>query len=267
MQTQTSIGPLLRHWRQRRRMSQQALSADAEVSPRHLSCVETGKARPSREMVLVLCSALEVPLRERNVLLGAAGFAPAYRETALADPELASIRELLTQMLQRHNPYPAVVIDGQWNQLMANEASDRLNQVLFPVPPPDNNILASLFDPSGLRPRVRNFESVARMLLARVNRDATLDDRSRALLERLRAFPDLPEDFAKPILDIPELVVPIELEVPGAVLRLLSTITTLGTAMDITLQELRIESYYPADRETRAWFAARVADGVLPGTA
>lgn len=261
MQSAT-VGPLLRHWRSVRRMSQLELAGAAEVSTRHLSCVETGKARPSRGMVLVLASALEIPLRERNVLLKAAGFAPAYRESSLSDPELAPARRTLEFLLQRHAPYPAVVMDPQWNVLMSNAANDRLATALLPDgAEPPTNLLRGLFDPACLRPVVGNFEIVARALLTRLSREAVADPRSQELLDELLSYPDLPEGLTRPLLEPPDLLVPLQLELPHASLSLLTTVTTLGTAMDVTLQELRIESYFAADEATRAFFEGARAEG------
>jgi transcriptional regulator with XRE-family HTH domain len=247
-----AVGELLRHWRKRRRMSQMELALEAEISSRHLSFIETGRSKPGRDVVLVLASALEVPLRERNLLLAAAGHAPAYRETSLDDAQMESVRRALGFLMERHEPYPAVVLDPWWNVLMSNEAILRLSAWLLGVPLNAEafrglNLLRAMFDPQQLRPYIANFDVAAPLLLARVNRDAVFDERAQQLLEELRAYPDLPPDWREPLLDTPRLLIPLELYKDDQRVALFSTITTLGTAQDITLQEIRVETFFPAD--------------------
>lgn len=254
--TTPAIGDLVRHWRTRRRWSQADLADQAEVSTRHLSCIERGRAQPSRQMVLVLASALDVPLRERNTLLRAAGFAPAYHETDLDAPQMAQVRLALELMLKNHEPFAAVVLDRQWNVLLANGPWRRVVEMLLgPGGGPDNLVRAT-FDPRGLRPFVANWEEVARSLLDRVRREALTDgdDGLMSLYDELAPAlgPAPPHDWSRP----PDLVIPVRLRVGDAVLSLFTTMTTLGTPTDVTLSELRIEQYHPADDATERWIRA-----------
>ena len=265
----SSVGRMLRQWRTERRISQLDLSLQAEISTRHLSFVETGRAKPSRQMVLLLSSALEVPLRERNTLLLAAGYAPAYRETALDDPQMADVRLALQMILRQHDPFGAVVVNRHWDVVMASDSWRRMmaalgaaqcpSQPLEVVPAPRPNIIRALLAPGPLRQSIRNWEQLARAIVARARRDAARDPVAQDLLRhRVAGQPELWDDAD--LVSPQSLLIPVELEVGGTVLRLLSTISTLGTAQDITLQELHIESFHPADAETdarvRAFFAA-----------
>lgn len=251
------IGRLLKQWRSVRRMSQLELALQAGVSARHVSFVETGRARPSREMVLHLAGVLEVPLRERNTLLEAAGYARYYRETGLSDPELAQVRGVIEFILERHEPYSAVAIDRRWNVLMANRPHERIIAHLLGGRSLDEatagNLLRLTFHPEGLRPCIANWDEVARALVDRVHREVggSQDEEAEALLEELLAYPGVPERWRVPDLTRPPPVaIPIRLRAGDTELALLSAITTLGTAQDITLQELRIESFFPADKAT-----------------
>jgi len=262
----SAAGGLLRHWRQHRRLSQLELAFQAEVSARHISFIETGRAVPSRAMVLILCSALAVPLRERNALLQAAGYAPVYRETALATPEMADIRRALELILRQHGPHGgAVALDRHWDIMMANVSFSRLTALLlgpaavvltpFEVTkPPRLNLFRLLFEPGGCRAHIANWEEVAGTLVGKIRREIawTQDPVSQELLRTALASPDLPRRFLDPEFE-PEscgLVHSIVLRVGRDHIRLFSTITTLGTPQDITLQELRIESYHAADAES-----------------
>jgi len=261
MRDGTAFGGLLRRWRAARRMSQLDLSLQARISSRHVSFLETGRAQPSRAMVLGLCGALDVPLRDRNALFLAAGFAPAYRETDLSSPEAAQARWALRLMLRRHEPFASVAYDRHWNVLMANRpwlglaaAADPKLAALPPcevIGPPRPNLLPLLFDNAALRESIENFEEVASTVLARVERELLLeggeDDVRRAYLDRpeLRALRERAEPGAQHAM-----VIPLRLRLGDASVRLISTMATLGTAQDVTLQELRIESFYPADAET-----------------
>jgi transcriptional regulator with XRE-family HTH domain len=258
------FGEMLRSWRQARHLSQLDLALQAEVSSRHISFIETGRSSPSREMVLLLASALGVPLRDRNTLLQAAGYAPAYRETRLDDPQMAEILRALRLILQQHGPMGgAVALDRRWDVIMANGNYVRFTDLLLGergriepfvlTAPPRLNALRMLFDPGGFRPHIANWEVVARALLARARREAawSQDPVLRELLENVLAFPGVPTDWREPELEATmAMVIPLELRVPQGTLRLFSTITTLGTPQDITLQELRIESFHAADSES-----------------
>jgi len=258
MPATSPVGPLLRKWRQLRKQTQLQLALEAEVSTRHLSCVETGKAAPSRELLLVLASVLELPLRERNLLLAAGGFAPVYRETDLNDPEMASILGALTFILDRHEPFPAVVVDGTWNLLRSNLAGQRITQRFVANPlkacmgkPP--NLIRILLHPDGIRPHCPNWEVVAGKMLARLHREVcvTDDPRMRSLLLEVLDYPGVPSEWRVANLAQPaSLLIPMVLRDASVELSLFTTITTLGTAQDITLQELRIETLLPADPAT-----------------
>ena len=265
------VGPLLRRWRTARGLSQLDLAQAAEVSARHLSFLETGRARPSRQMLLVLGSVLDLPLRERNALLLAAGFGPAYHETPLSEPRMAAMRAALELVLRQHEPFGAVAMDRHWNLVMLNEGYARVvggllgaNVPAFTVlPEPRPNGLRLLFDPRAFRPHVVNFDEVARELLARVHREALWsgDPATRALLEELLAAPGIPPSWREPDVDnAPSLLVPVGIRLGGATLRFFTTLTTLGAPQDITLQELRIESFHPADDQT-AQIVRAMADG------
>jgi transcriptional regulator with XRE-family HTH domain len=256
-----SPGPLLRTLRTARRLSQEVLAERAEISTRHLSCVETGRALASREMLLVLGSALDLPLRDRNALLVAGGFAPVYREAALDDASMTSVRQAIDHLLGHHEPHPAMVMDRRWDVLRVNDGARRMFEwlgVRLPVGARPN-ALRVLFDPAiGFRPHLVDFAPLAEALLARTRREADVDPDPavRALyheLVKLRGLgsPCAPEG-ALPV------ALPIHLRKDGVELRYFSAITTLGTAHDVTAQELRIEALFPMDDATRA-FARRLA--------
>jgi transcriptional regulator with XRE-family HTH domain len=268
----TSVGALLRRWRTARRLSQLDLALAAEVSPRHLSFLETGRSRPSRQMLLILGSVLDLPLRERNALLLAAGFSGAYHETALDEPRMSAMRSALELILRQHEPFGAVAMDRHWNVVMINEAYARFVAALLGpsvtpapftvVPSPRPNALRLLFEPQGFRPHVANWNEVARELLVRVHREALWsgDPATRALLSDLLASPGVPADWREPDLEAsPSLVVPVELRLGEQTVRFFSTLTTLGAPQDITLQELRIESFHAADAETEQLMRAMSA--------
>ncbi len=256
------VGALLRHWRTARRISQLDLSLEAEVSSRHLSFVETGRAQPSRDMVLRLAEALEVPLRERNALLLAAGYAPVYRETGLEAPELADARRAVEFILAQQEPYPAVLLDRHWNLLLANAATGRFlarfPECAVPGPP---NAMRLLFHPQGLRPFVEDWECVAGMLIQRLHREAAgapPDPETRALLEELLGYSGIPSRWRRPELErAPAPLLAVTYRREDLRLSFFSTITTFGTPQDVTLQELRIESFFPADDATRAVLTGR----------
>ncbi|BBK39963.1 transcriptional regulator [Allostella sp. ATCC 35155] len=272
--TEPTVGRLIAQWRRARRMSQMELSGESGVSTRHLSFVESGRARPSRELVLRLSAALAVPRRERNDLLLAAGFAPAYRETAIEAPEMAEVVQAVTMILERHAPYPAVALDGRWDVLMANAAyaasvmacgPEARGSALIPplvlLPKPRPNLLRLLCHPDGIRNHLDNWVEATRAVLGRVRREVGRDGDPvrRAAFEEALAWPGVPPlpeiDAAGPS----DLIVPVALRTPTGTLRFLSTIATLGTAQDITLQDLRIETFHPADPETARTVQAMAA--------
>ena len=255
-----TVGELLRQWRQRRRLSQLDLAIAADVSARHVSLVETGKSNPSADMVLRLADQLHVPLRDRNRLLLAAGFAPRYAERPLDDDALSAARDAIARVLRAHEPYPAVVFDRRWNIVMTNRAVDPFFADVAPdlLRPPINLVRLGL-DPRGLAPLVVNLADVRAVFRSRITRQlATAPDAElTALYEELLA-PDSEDATSQRIES--DVVIPMIIRVGGRELRLFSTITTFGTPMDITLDEVAIESYYPADAETAAYFTKSDGD-------
>ncbi len=253
------VGELLRDWRNARGLSQMELAHRAGISPRHMSFVETGRSRPGREVLLDLSEVLGVPFRERNELLEAAGYARMYRDSALDDDAVARVADVLRFLLRSHEPYGAVVVDSEWNVRMANDPHRTLMARLLADAPEalreEKNLLVQTFHPQGLRPRIRNFARVAHTLLERLEAQARsnpMRDAYGELLERLRGLGDLPEPPPSPEEGPLPILLPLELEVEGRVLRLFTTLTTLGTPQDALLQELRIETFFPADQQTEA---------------
>ena len=251
----TPIGELLRSWRQRRNVSQLELSLNADVSARHVSFLETGRARPSREMVIRLAEELEIPLRERNSLLLAAGYAPIYEERPLDAPEMATVRQAVDRFLRAHEPYPAVVVDRYHNLVSANDALDLLLDGVDPelLEPPANAMRIALH-PQGIAPRTLNLSEWSAHLLQRIRREAhiTGDPELAALYDELVAYPGVqvtpPDENILP----GDIVLPLRLrDTDGdGELAFFSTLSTFGTAADITLAELAIEAFYPANAHT-----------------
>jgi transcriptional regulator with XRE-family HTH domain len=245
------VGALLRDWRQRRRLSQLDLALEAGVSARHLSFVETGRARPSAAMVLNLADQLDVPLRERNRLLLAAGHAPVFEQHSLDDPEMAPVRDALALILAGHEPYPALVVDGAWEMLAANRAVALLTEGVAPelLEPPLNVLRVSLH-PGGVAPRIANLGAWRAHVFERLERQIAVsgDAALETLLAELRAYPG-PDAPAKASHDI---AVPLRLASPEGELAFISTVSTFGTAVEITASELSIESFFPADQRTGA---------------
>ena len=255
---ETGPGTLLRQWRARRRLSQLDLAVEAGVSSRHLSFVETGRAQPSREMVLLLARALDVPLRDRNALLTAAGYAPIYRETPLAAPAMAHVRRALDFILRQQEPYPALVLDRHWNVLAVNEGSARVQAIFLDATRVAAlgapNAMRLMFHPDAFRPHIVNWEATAASLIQWLHRDAASgfgDAETRALLDELLSYPDVPRQWRTLDLDASTApFLPIEFRKGELTLRYFTTLTSLGTPHDITLQELRVESFFPADEAT-----------------
>jgi transcriptional regulator with XRE-family HTH domain len=250
-----SVGDLLRDWRQRRRLSQLDLASEAEISTRHLSFLETGRSQPSREMLLRLAEQLGVPLRERNVLLTAAGYAPVFAERRLDDPALESARKAIRLVLAGHEPYPALAVNRHWHLVDANAGVMRLmagaDESLLRQP---INVLRLSLHPKGLAPRIANLAEWRAHLLARLHRqiELTADPVLSDLLRELSSYP-------KPTATRPprpardyhsEIVVPLQLIAGSQTLTLFSTTTIFGTPVDITLSEIAIEAFFPADTET-----------------
>jgi transcriptional regulator with XRE-family HTH domain len=272
----TSFGSRLRWWRARRGLSQLDLAGMAGTSQRHVSFLESGRAQPSREMVLRLAAALDVPLRQQNALLLAAGFAPAWRESDLTAPELAAVNRALDHMLAQQEPFPAVVVDRRWNLLRANAGAGRLMAFLTgpsPVPAATGpvNLAEWLISPDGLRPLLVNWPEVAIYFLRGVQADAGADgsEGTSELLQRLLAYPGVPALSHVPALEEPPSpVLAMHFRKGQTSLRLFTTIATLGTPQDVTVQELRIECFFPADEATSQAFKDWAAHAPRePGTA
>ncbi|HEY0516337.1 MAG TPA: helix-turn-helix transcriptional regulator [Solirubrobacteraceae bacterium] len=255
------VGEMLRTWRRRRSLSQLELALDAEVSSRHVSFLETGRSTPSREMLLHLAEHLAVPLRERNSLLLAAGYAPVYGEHSLSEQEMEPVRQALERFLRAHEPYPALVLDRHFDLLSANDA---LGLIVAGVAPellqPPANTLRLTMHPHGMAPRIVNFGEWSGHLLARLRRQAasTADPQLDELFEELRGYPGVGGSDPGEQAPGTEICLPLRLRDGEAELSFLSTISTFGTAADVTLSELSIEAFYPADTRT----AARLLEGI-----
>ena len=256
---------LLKSWRARSNVSQLELSLRCDVSQKHISFIESARSAPSKAMMLQICEALNVPLRDRNSLLTAAGFAPEYRETALSEPELAAVDQALDMMLQQQEPFPAMVVDGLFNVVRANRGAALLQGFLYgadkpeDLPPVAGNLLRGLFSPDGVRRHISNWHDIAPFFLRHLHAEAMArgnDGPLGDLLREIESYDGVPAGWKKyqpghwqpPILTV-------DFEKDGVALSFFSTIATLGTPLDITLQETRIESYFPADDPTRRFFA------------
>ena len=250
---QRPVGELLRQWREHRRLSQLELALQTDVSTRHLSFVETGRSTPSRDMLLRLAEHLDVPLRERNLLLLAAGFAPIYAETSLESPRMTAVRSAIRQVLAGHEPYPAIVVDRGWNLVDANASANLFTAQLPPdLRAPPLNVLRVSLHPRGLAPLIVNLGEWRAHLLGRLRRQLALtaDPAIERLYAELRAYPcDQPEPEAS--LPGPgDVAVPLRLRHPAGELAFFSIVASFGTPIDITVEELAIESFFPADART-----------------
>jgi transcriptional regulator with XRE-family HTH domain len=255
------LGALLRHWRDLRGTSQLDLSFNAGVSQRHISFIESGRSVPSRQMLLDIAQTLDIPLRERNALLLAAGYAPMYADTAWNAQEMQSVTKALGRMLRQHEPFPALVMDRYWNVLMTNDAAPRFFNCFIDVAARKGprNMLHLVFDPDGMRPFIADWPSVSTSLIQRVHRESVgrvMDDSTRELLASLRAYPDVPTDNRPVHLQgdgsaaMP--VIPIGFVKDGHVLNYFSMVASVGTPLSVAAQELRIECMFPADDGTEA---------------
>lgn len=250
-----AFGEHLRQWRQRRRLSQLDLAEEAEISTRHLSFVETGRSLPSREMVIRLAERLNVPLRERNALLVAAGYAPMYRERPLDDPALAAARQAVELILKSHEPFPALAVDRHWNLVMANRIVPLLMAGAHPslLQPPVNVLRLSLH-PQGIAPRIANLAQWRNHLFERLRQqiEATGDGMLATLLQELRAYPATESDSMHLEGELLGVAMPFRFRTGHGVLSFISTTTIFGTPVDVTLQELALETFFPADAQTAA---------------
>lgn len=262
-----AVGAMLRDWREDRRRSQMGLALDVGVSTRHLSFVETGKSKPSPELVLAIAEHLDVPLRERNAMLLAAGYAPRYHHTPLDDEALSSVRSALHELIRAHDPYPALVVDRHWNMVMANDGALALVADVAPhlVEPPLNVYRVTLH-PEGMAPLIDNLDEWAHHLLGTLDRQIaiTRNPELRALLEEVSSYPNIAalDHEWRTRSKIPTVVVPLRMRVPDGeggslVYSWFSTNTSIGTPADITLDELHVELFHPADEATAALVGGR----------
>ncbi len=249
-----NYGTQLREWRQRRRLSQLDLALDADISARHLSFVETGRAQPSCEMVMRLAERLDVPLRERNVMLTAAGFAPVFSQRPLDDPALQAARGAIELVLKGHEPFPALAIDRHWTMVMANAAvAPLLAGVCAPLLKPPVNVLRLSLHPEGLAPRIANLTEWRTHLLERLRRqiEITADPLLIDLLHELKGYPAVSAAAPRPAQpDLAGVAVPLRLVTEGGILSFFSTTTVFGTPVEVTLAELALEAFFPADPQT-----------------
>src|SRR5581483_522351 len=257
----SAVGTLVRRWRESRRLSQLALGLDADVSPRHISFIETGRARPSPSVLLALATALDVSLREQNALLQAAGYPPVFPATPLDAPPMAPLRTAIELLLRQHEPRSAIAFDRRWDLVMVNSAYSELLALTFDEPPADlvpfrltreprPNFLRLVFDPRGVRRTIVNWESVARALLNDVHRARARshDPELQRLLDELMSYPGVPKQWREPELAPPPgATLAFEMNLGGTLARFFSAVTTLGKPQDVTLDELYIETFFPAD--------------------
>jgi transcriptional regulator with XRE-family HTH domain len=256
----SELGDLLRYWRDVRGVSQLDLSLEAGVSQRQISFIESGRSVPGRDTLLTLAQALDVPLRERNALLLAAGYAPVYSAAPWNAEEMHGVIRALERVLRQHEPFPAIVMDRYWNVLMTNDAAPRFFGCFVDMASREGprNMLHLMFDPQGLRPFVADWETVSRSLLQRVHRESVghmVDAGTRRLLDELLAYSDVPRDWkthrGSPAASMTP-VIPLSFVSDGVVLRYFSMVTTVGAPQNVAAQELRMECMFPADEETEA---------------
>jgi len=257
------VGPLLRGWREQRRVSQLELALRAGSSARHISFIETGRSRPSEEMVLRLAEHLDVPVRERNALLLAAGYAPHYPETPLDDPAMDALREGMERLIQGYEPYPALVVDATYNVLAANRG---IAMLLDGIPEsllaPPLNAMRLTLHPEGMAPRIRNLRAWRDHLLAQMDRQIALrrSEPLRELYEEVAAYPvPDPDEDDEPLDPVPYFALPMRIEHEGRVLSFISSISTFNTPMDVTVAELAIETFLPADPATVKYLQSRIS--------
>nr|WP_267551401.1 helix-turn-helix transcriptional regulator [Rhizobium rhizogenes] len=254
------LGPQLRAWRGTRGKSQLDLSLDTGISQRQISFIESGRSTPGRQNVLRLAEALDVPFRERNSLLLAAGYAPIYSEASFDDREMQGVTNALKRMLRQHEPFPAVVMDRYWNVLMTNDATPRFfgHFIDMAARPAPRNLLHLMFDPSGMRPFIPDWDLTAKSLLGRVLRESVgraIDARTKELIDSLLAYPDVDIEWKTSATTENTPVIPLSFARDGQLMRFFSLVTTVGTAQMITTQELRIECMFPLDEATEIDYA------------
>jgi transcriptional regulator with XRE-family HTH domain len=261
----SGVGEMLRAWRAKRRLSQLEVGLTAGVSSRHLSFIETGRARASAELLVALADVLDVPLRERNALLLAAGYAPRYSETPFDAPGMAAMQQAIARVLDAHDPFPGIALDRHWNIVVANRAAHRLVSVVPPeLAQPVPNVFRLGLHPRGIAALTANFDDWGRHLLRELQRlaDSALDEGAAALLDEVRAYPNVQALLRAPVPlpRLPQLLVPCVLDLGGQRLSLFTTLATFGSPRDVTLAELTVELFYPADAATEAALRATATD-------
>jgi transcriptional regulator with XRE-family HTH domain len=257
MENVQTVGSLLKIWRERRRKSQLDLALDAEISTRHLSFVETGRAKPSREMILLLAENLEIPLRERNKILIAAGFAPVYSEKSFEDVSLASVRQAVELILKAHEPFPALAVDRHWNMVAANKTVPLLlDEVDKKLLAPPVNVLRLSLHPKGLAPRIVNLHEWREHLILRLKKQVedTADFELEKLLEELSGYEIGGKRKVKNENKEAGIAIPLKIESKFGTLSFISTTTVFGTPVDVTVSEIALETFFPADELTREIF-------------
>lgn len=264
MAQKNDLGDLLKEWRGLRRRSQLDVSVDTGISQRQISFIESGRSVPSRSTLMTIAEALDIPLRERNVLLLAAGYAPLYSNAAWNSDEMKSINKALERVLAQHEPYPAIVMDRYWNVLLTNSAAPRFFNCFIDMSarPAPRNMLHLIFDPHGMRPFIANWQSLAKAMIQRVYRETVghiVDPQTKELVSNLLAYPDVQSDWRAPETTGASPMIPITFIKDGAVMSYFSLLTTVGTPQTIAAQELRLECMYPADDETEVLHAQLLA--------
>ena len=263
--TANEFGSLLRHWRDLRGKSQFDLSLDTGVSQKQISFVESGRSVPNRQALAIIAQALDIPLRDRNTLLLACGYAPIYSESDWDSVEMKSVTDALKRILRQQEPFPAMVMDRYWSVLMMNECAPRFFNCFIDMAARQGsqNMLHFLFDPKGMRPFIANWEDVARSLFERVYRESVgrvVDEKTKALVTALLAYPDVKSEWKNPVALSFMPVIPIGFIKDGLVLNYFSMVTTVGTPQTVAAQELRIECMFPADDTTEIHHASMIAD-------
>ena len=252
------FGDTIKSWRKKRNLSQMELGFQADVSSKHISFLENGRSQPSREMVLHLAHVLDIPLAERNALLTLSGYSEAYRRNALSDEALAPVQHALSRMLDKHNPYPAFVLDWEWNIVMMNQTQMQLSALVQSAQPgfeQSNNLIDLVFSPRGFKPIIQNFDDVAFHLIQRLRKEhAYYQDRESDLLKRVEEHWGYPTHSTLSPTQATAPIINLELKLGELELSMFSTLASFGTPIDITVQELVIEQYFPADDATEAFF-------------
>jgi len=267
----SQAGTILRQWRDSRGKTQLDLSFDSGISQKHISFVESGRSTPSRQTLLDLAQALDIPLRERNTLLLAAGYAPVYSQAALDAPAMKSITRALQRMLRQHEPFPAIVMDRYWNVLLTNDAAPRFFNCFIDMNARQQprNLLHLMFDPSGMRPFIANWQDAGQSLLARLHREAlghVIDAGTKSLLDELSNYPGVAPEWRTPAPGDVVPVIPLAFRKGAVTLNYFSMITTVGTPQTIAAEELRLESMFPADEQTEQAHARFVLENAESGS-